>query len=137
MVQQRNLDAILKDLTVEQAKAAELMYENDLLPPGKRKKMVDIAAELEVTDRTLRNWRKLPAMLEYKAAATSSMLAESRARVMAALLRECDTGNASSIKLFMQSQAMLIEKAEIQVNAEKVDEQAVAAKLTALQQRFK
>ena len=64
---QRKLDDILKDLTVDQAKAAELLYENDLLPRGKRKSMLQIAEELNVTDRTLRNWRKLPEMLEYYA----------------------------------------------------------------------
>lgn len=134
---QRRLDDILKDLTPQQAQAAELMYENDLLPPGKRKSMLDIANELEVTDRTLRNWRKLPAMLEYKAAVTTQLLAENRTRVMAALLKECEAGNASMMKLYMQAEGMLVDKAEIEVKSEKVDESAVAAKLAALQQRFK
>lgn len=133
---QRKLDDILKDLTPQQSQAAELMYENDLLPPSKRKSMIDIAVDLGVTDRTLRNWRKIPAMLEYKAAVTSQMLAENRTRVMTALLQGCVDGNASMMKLYMQAEGMLVDRAEIEVKNEKIDESAVAAKLNALRQRF-
>lgn len=51
------LEGILKELTADQAKAAELIYENDLLPKGKRRSYVDIAKEIGVSDRTLRKWR--------------------------------------------------------------------------------
>lgn len=132
----RKFDDILKELTVEQAKAAELLFENDVLPMNKRRSYVEIAEELGVTDRTLRNWRQLPAMLEYKAAVTSAYLSDNRTRVMQALVRECEAGNASMMKLYMTEQGMLIDRAEIEVKSNEVDKSAVAAKLESLKQRL-
>lgn len=125
----QTIEDVLKDLTADQAKAAELLFENDLLPKGKRKSYTEIANEIGVTDRTLRNWRAMPAMLAYKALATKRFLTDNRARVMAALVRECENGNASMTKLFMQAEGMLVDKAEIEVKGKEVNEDAVLAQL--------
>lgn len=132
----RKLDDILKELTADQAKAAELIYENDLLPKGKRRSYVDIAKEIGVSDRSLRKWRQLPEMLEYKAAVTDSYLAENRTRVMQALVNECEAGNASMMKLYMQSMGMLVDKAELEIKAPSADPDAVAAKLARIRERL-
>lgn len=132
----RKLDDILKELTADQAKAAELIYENDILPIGKRRSYTAIAEEIGVTDRTLRNWRQLPAMLEYKVAVTSKYLTDNRTRVMESLIRGCLDGNASSIKLYMQTEGMLVDKAEIEVKAPHVDPEDVAARLASIKQRY-
>lgn len=130
----RKLDEILKELTMDQAKAAELLYENDLLPPGKRKSFTDIAKEVGVSDRSLRKWRQLPAMLEYKVAMTSKFLTDNRTRVMQALIQGCLDGNASHMKLYMQTEGMLIDRAELDVKTNAVDEAAVAAQLARIKQ---
>lgn len=130
----RTINEILKELTIDQAKAAELLYENDLLPIGKRKSYTDIAKEIGITDRTLRNWRHLPAMLEYKVAMTSKFLTDNRTRVMQALIQGCVDGNASHMKLYMQTEGMLVDRAEIEVKGKEVDEQAVAAKLASIKE---
>lgn len=132
----KKLDDILKELTADQAKAAELIYENDILPIGKRRSYTAIAEELGVTDRTLRNWRQLPAMLDYKVAVTSKYLTDNRTRVMEALVRGCLDGNASHMKLYMQAENMLIDKTEIEVKAPHVDPDVVAAKLARIKERL-
>lgn len=132
----RKLDDILKELSTDQAKAAELLYENDMLPPGKRKSYTAIAEEIGVSDRTLRNWRQLPAMLEYKAAVTDTFLADSRTRVMQALVRGCEEGNASMMKLYMQTEGMLVDRTEIVDLTPKVDEDEVAARLERIKSRL-
>ncbi|MGY3187155.1 phBC6A51 family helix-turn-helix protein [Lysinibacillus sp. TE18511] len=132
----RKLDEILKELTVDQAKAAELIYENDLLPKGKRRSYVEIAKEVGVSDRTLRKWRQLPAMLEYKTAVTDTYLADNRTRVMQALVNECEAGNASMMKLYMQTMGMLVDKAEVEIKAPNADPDAVAARLANIKNRY-
>lgn len=130
------LEGILKELTADQAKAAELIYENDLLPKGKRRSYVEIAKEIGVSDRTLRKWRQLPAMLEYKTAVTDTYLADNRTRVMQALINECEAGNASMMKLYMQTMGMLVDKAELEIKAPTADPDAVAAKLASIKARL-
>ncbi|EON74132.1 phBC6A51 family helix-turn-helix protein [Lysinibacillus sphaericus] len=132
----RKLDEILKELTVDQAKAAELIYENDLLSKGKRRSYVEIAKEIGVSDRTLRKWRQLPAMLEYKTAVTDTYLADNRTRVMQALINECEAGNASMMKLYMQTMGMLVDKAEVEIKAPNADPDAVAARLANIKNRY-
>lgn len=130
----RKLDEILKELTMDQAKAAELLYENDLLPIGKRKSFTDIAKEVGVSDRSLRKWRQLPAMLEYKSAVTATYLTDNRTRIMQALVRECEAGNASMMKLYMQTEGMLIDRVELEDKSKVIDESAVAAQLARIKQ---
>ena len=130
----RKLDDILKELTMDQAKAAELLYENDLLSKGKRRSYLQIANEVGVSDRTLRKWRQLPVMLEYKSAVTDTYLADNRTRVMQALINECEAGNASMMKLYMQTMGMLIDRAELEVKSKDIDEAAVAAQLARIKQ---
>ncbi|WP_446937114.1 phBC6A51 family helix-turn-helix protein [Lysinibacillus fusiformis] len=130
------LEGILKELTADQAKAAELIYENDLLTKGKRRSYVEIAKEIGVSDRTLRKWRQLPAMLEYKTAVTDTYLADNRTRVMQALVNECEAGNASMMKLYMQTMGMLVDKAEVEIKAPNADPDAVAARLANIKNRY-
>ncbi|MFY0520348.1 phBC6A51 family helix-turn-helix protein [Lysinibacillus sp. UGB7] len=132
----RKLDEILKELTVDQAKAAELIYENDLLSKGKCRSYVEIAKEIGVSDRTLRKWRQLPAMLEYKTAVTDTYLADNRTRIMQALINECEAGNASMMKLYMQTMGMLVDKAELEIKAPNADPDAVAARLANIKNRY-
>ncbi len=132
----RKLDEILKELTVDQAKVAELIYENDLLSKGKRRSYVEIAKEIGVSDRTLRKWRQLPAMLEYKTAVTDTYLADNRTRIMQALVNECEAGNASMMKLYMQTMGMLVDKAELEIKAPNADPDAVAARLANIKNRY-
>ncbi|MEK5431354.1 phBC6A51 family helix-turn-helix protein [Lysinibacillus sp. FSL R7-0073] len=132
----RKLDEILKELTADQAKAAELIYENDLLPKGKRRSYVEIAKEIGVSDRTLRKWRQLPGMLEYKTAVTDMYLADNRTRVMQALIQGCVDGNASHMKLYMQTMGMLVDKAEVEIKAPNADPDAVAARLANIKNRY-
>jgi len=132
----RKLDEILKELTTDQAKAAELIYENDLLSKGKRRSYVEIAKEIGVSDRTLRKWRQLPAMLEYKTAVTDTYLADNRTRVMQALINECEAGNASMMKLYMQTMGMLVDKAEVEIKAPNADPDAVAARLAHIKNQY-
>ncbi|MGN4127124.1 phBC6A51 family helix-turn-helix protein [Lysinibacillus sphaericus] len=132
----RKLDEILKELTVDQAKVAELIYENDLLSKGKRRSYVEIAKEIGISDRTLRKWRQLPAMLEYKTAVTDTYLADNRTRIMQALVNECEAGNASMMKLYMQTMGMLVDKAELEIKAPNADPDAVAARLANIKNRY-
>jgi len=124
----RKLDEILAELSPDQVKAAHLLFENDITE-GKRKTFAEIASELNVTERTLYNWRQLDAMLEYKVAMTDLYTREHRARIMRAVIREAEMGNASHAKLFMQNQGMLVNLSEIEVKGDVIDEKEVAAKL--------
>lgn len=53
---------------------------------------------------------------------------------MQALVRECEAGNASMMKLYMQTEGMLIDHAELDVKTHAVDEAAVAAQLARIKQ---
>lgn len=119
----------MKELSAEQVKAAQLLFENDTLPPKQRRTYEQIADELGIEVRTLYNWRKLDAMLDYKVAMTDTYTKEHRARIMSAVIRESELGNASMTKLFMQNQGMLIDRVEYEDKTEKIDEVALATKL--------
>ncbi|GEM_PF-2273689 len=125
----RTLRDIMKELSAEQVKAAQLLFENDTLPPKQRRTYEQIADELCIEVRTLYNWRKLDAMLDYKVAMTDTYTKEHRARIMSAVIRESELGNASMTKLFMQNQGMLIDRVEYEDKTEKIDEVALATKL--------
>lgn len=125
----RTLRDIMKELSTEQVKAAQLLFENDTLPPKQRRTYEQIADELGIEVRTLYNWRKLDAMLDYKVAMTDTYTKEHRARIMSAVIRESELGNASMTKLFMQNQGMLIDRVEYEDKTEKIDEVALANKL--------
>ena len=125
----RTLRDIMKELSTEQVKAAQLLFENDTLPPKQRRTYEQIADELGIEVRTLYNWRKLDAMLDYKVAMTDTYTKEHRARIMSAVIRESELGNASMTKLFMQNQGMLIDRVEYEDKTEKIDEVALATKL--------
>lgn len=125
----RTLRDIMKELSAEQVKAAQLLFENDTLPPKQRRTYEQIADELGIEVRTLYNWRKLDAMLDYKVAMTDTYTKEHRARIMSAVIRESELGNASMTKLFMQNQGMLIDRVEYEDKTEKIDEVALATKL--------
>ncbi|RUL51098.1 phBC6A51 family helix-turn-helix protein [Lysinibacillus antri] len=132
----RKLDEILEDLTPDQVKAAHLLFENDIMEPKNRRSYDAIATELGVDVRTLYNWRQLDAMLEYKVVMTDMYTKEHRARIMRAVVREAELGNASMAKLFMQNQSMLVDRSEIEVKSEKVDESEVMAKLQSIKSRY-
>ncbi|WP_342530787.1 phBC6A51 family helix-turn-helix protein [Lysinibacillus sp. FSL R5-0849] len=125
----RTLRDIMKELSAEQVKAAQLLFENDTLPPKQRRTYEQIADELGIEVRTLYNWRKLDTMLDYKVAMTDTYTKEHRARIMSAVIRESELGNASMTKLFMQNQGMLIDRVEYEDKTEKIDEVALATKL--------
>ncbi|ODV56211.1 phBC6A51 family helix-turn-helix protein [Lysinibacillus fusiformis] len=125
----RTLRDIMKELSAEQVKAAQLLFENDTLPPKQRRTYEQIADELGIEVRTLYNWRKQDAMLDYKVAMTDTYTKEHRARIMSAVIRESELGNASMTKLFMQNQGMLIDRVEYEDKTEKIDEVALATKL--------
>lgn len=129
----RKLDDILAELTPDQIKAAHLLFENDIAEPKARRSYGELSTELGVTERTLYNWRKLDTMLEYKVVMTDMYTKEHRARIMRAVVREAELGNASMAKLFMQNQSMLVDRSEIEVKSERVDEGEVMAQL----ERFK
>lgn len=133
----RTLNEILRTLTAEQVRAANLLFENDILPPKQRRTFEQIADELGIEVRTLYNWRKLEVMLDYKVAMTDTYTKEHRARIMSAVIRESELGNASMTKLFMQNQGMLIDRVEYEDKSEKVDESAVAAKLASFRAKHK
>ncbi|MCY9549412.1 phBC6A51 family helix-turn-helix protein [Lysinibacillus xylanilyticus] len=130
------LEEIMRELNLEQVKAAQLLFENDTIPPKQRRTFEQIADELGIEVRTLYNWRKLAAMLDYKVAMTDTYTKEHRARIMSAVIRESELGNASMTKLFMQNQGMLIDRVEYEDKSEKVDESAVAAKLASIKARY-
>lgn len=133
----RTLRDIMKELTTEQVRAANLLFENDILPSKQRRTYEQIADELGIEVRTLYNWRKLDAMLEYKVAMTDTYTKEHRARIMSAVIRESELGNASMTKLYMQHQGMLIDRVEYEDKTDKVDESAVAAKLASFRAKHK
>lgn len=132
----RTLKETMKELTPEQVRAANLLFENDILPPKQRRTFEQIADELGIEVRTLYNWRKLEAMLDYKVAMTDTYTKEHRARIMSAVIRESELGNASMTKLYMQNQGMLIDRVEYEDKTEKVDEVALAAKLASIKEKL-
>ncbi|MEA0562473.1 phBC6A51 family helix-turn-helix protein [Lysinibacillus irui] len=132
----RTLKDTMKELTPEQVRAANLLFENDILPPKQRRTFEQIADELGIEVRTLYNWRKLEAMLDYKIAMTDTYTKEHRARIMSAVIRESELGNASMTKLYMQNQGMLIDRVEYEDKTEKVDEVALAAKLASIKEKL-
>lgn len=133
----RTMKDIERELTPKEIEAALAVFENDTLPPGKRKSLETIADELGIGVRTLYEWRQKDAFIEYKNALTDRFSANARMRVMQSVISEAEKGNAAMAKLFLQTQSMLSDHKTVTVEgAPAVDKDEVARRLAALQEKL-
>lgn len=134
----RTIKDIERDLTPKEIEAALVVFENDTLPPGKRKSLETIADELGIGVRTLYEWRQKDAFIEYKNALTDRFSANARMRVMQSVISEAEKGNAAMAKLFLQTQSMLTDNKTVEVvgGSPAVDKDEVARRLAALQEKI-
>lgn len=134
----RTIKDIERDLTPKEIEAALAVFENDTLPPGKRKSLETIADELGIGVRTLYEWRQKDAFIEYKNALTDRFSANARMRVMQSVISEAEKGNAAMAKLFLQTQSMLTDNKTVEVvgGSPAVDKDEVARRLAALQEKL-
>lgn len=134
----RTMKDIERDLTPKEIEAALAVFENDTLPPGKRKSLETIADELGIGVRTLYEWRQKDAFIEYKNALTDRFSANARMRVMQSVISEAEKGNAAMAKLFLQTQSMLTDNKTVEVvgGSPAVDKDEVARRLAALQEKL-
>ncbi|MFL0584536.1 phBC6A51 family helix-turn-helix protein [Solibacillus silvestris] len=134
----RTMKDIERDLTPKEIEAALQVFENDTLPPGKRKSLETIADELGIGVRTLYEWRQKDAFIEYKNALTDRFSANARMRVMQSVISEAEKGNAAMAKLFLQTQSMLTDNKTVEVvgGSPAVDKDEVARRLAALQEKL-
>lgn len=134
----RTMKDIERELTPKEIEAALQVFENDTLPPGKRKSLETIADELGIGVRTLYEWRQKDAFIEYKNALTDRFSANARMRVMQSVISEAEKGNAAMAKLFLQTQSMLTDNKTVEVvgGSPAVDKDEVARRLAALQEKL-
>ena len=134
----RTMKDIERDLTPKEIEAALQVFENDTLPPGKRKSLETIADELGIGVRTLYEWRQKDAFIEYKNALTDRFSANARMRVMQSVISEAEKGNAAMAKLFLQTQSMLTDNKTVEVvgGSPAVEKDEVARRLAALQEKL-
>ncbi|WP_162287847.1 phBC6A51 family helix-turn-helix protein [Indiicoccus explosivorum] len=99
-------------LSPEQLQAAELIAANEFA--GKqRKKQEEIAQEIGVTSRTLRNWRQNNDFVRYTSVISERELDNVRPAVDAALFKSAMNGSVNAMKLYYQVTGNLVNRSEI------------------------
>lgn len=134
----RTIKDIMKDLTPKEIEAATAVFENDLLAKGKRKSYEALADDLGIGVRTLYEWRQKEPFIEYMHALSVKFEASARTKVMNAIIKGAEEGNAAMAKLYVQVMGMLTDMSVtyIEDGTSAVDKDEVARKLEALRARF-
>lgn len=100
-------------LTAMQRKAALLLVEREFTPHDERKSLDEIAAECEISVRSLYKWRNLNTdFIEYKNIIADDFLSTNRAEVYGQLMKLIKGSQPSvkAISLFMQRFGLLSER---------------------------
>lgn len=135
----RTLKEIAKDLTPKEIEAAQAVFENDTLSPGKRKSYEALAEGLGIGVRTLYEWRhNKDAFIEYKNALSIRYESEARTKVMRSVIESAEQGNASMAKLYLQTMGMLTENKAItfEETPSVIDKTELARQLAELRSKF-
>ncbi|MEG0471086.1 MAG: phBC6A51 family helix-turn-helix protein [Solibacillus sp.] len=113
------LDGLKAKLTPAKMTAAELLLEREYAPKGEKRTLEDIAVELGIGIRTLFEWRKEPAFVQYMAAISDTKLDSYRSLADAQLVRliqgTSNNGMAAikALELFYKINGKLVDKREV------------------------
>lgn len=108
--------ALKAQLTPQQQLAAELLMENEYAASAEKRKQEEIAQEVGVTDRTLRNWKKNEAFTKWLEYICDTRLSAVRAQIDSALVKGAVDGNAKMMEIYYKNVGKLVDKREVVVD---------------------
>lgn len=109
------LTQIRQILPIEQQRAAELLNDNVFADKGDRKTQEEIANELGVSDRTIRNWKREPAFMAYSEYLANQVRNEFYPVAVAQLMKAIEggangQGSIRAIELFLKLSGKLVDQ---------------------------
>lgn len=129
--------ALKAQLTPQQQLAAELLMENEYAATAEKRTQEEIALEVGVTDRTLRNWKKNEAFTKWLEYICDTRLSAVRPQIDSALVKGAVDGNAKMMEIYYKNIGKLVDKREVVVDDQsetsRVSAQEVADSLAELE----
>ena len=85
------------------------------------KTYLEIAAELEIDEKTLYRWRQMPEFVEAISGKAIMRLHEDLPEVLGAMLKRAKAGEVRSVDLMFKLLGLLVDKKEVEVEVEAGD----------------